>query len=80
MTQVALKAIINVLSLNPRTTLSPVHVQKLDLLGDLAVCSGDITATVVNVASYHIVSEVRFHDYVFGVHLNLQEQTDQVSF
>lgn len=47
------------------------------LLGDLAVCRGDVAAGVVDVAAHHVVGEVRLQDDVFGVHLDLSENTMQ---
>lgn len=44
----------------------------ISLLGNLAVCCGDVAPRVVDVAPHHVVGEVRLQDDVFGVHLNLK--------
>lgn len=44
----------------------------ISLLGNLAVCRGDVAPSVVDVAPHHVVGEVRLQDDVFGVHLNLK--------
>lgn len=47
------------------------------LLDDFAVCCRNIATCVVNVASHHIVGEVRLQNNVLGVHMDLRKKGHQ---
>lgn len=44
------------------------------LLDNLAVCCRNIATCIVNVASHHIVGEVRLQNNILRVHVNLKKE------
>lgn len=44
------------------------------LLDNLAVCCRNIATCIVNVASHHIVGEVRLQNNILRVHVNLKKK------
>lgn len=44
------------------------------VLDDFAVCCRDVATRVVDVASHHVVGEVRLQNNVLGVHVHLEKR------